>query len=69
MLVECSKSVVLSVAEIALVAGAVPSRMCCDVLYVGVRVGKQLICQQTFGVALTDSSKDCMVIDVWGPWT
>ena len=62
-------SVVLSVAEIALVAGAVSSRMCCDVLYVGVRVDKQLIRQRTFGVALTDSSKDSMVIDVWGPWT
>jgi hypothetical protein len=57
---------VLSVTEVALVAGAVPSRICCDVLYVVVRVGKQLICQQAVGIALTDSSKDCVVVDVWG---
>jgi hypothetical protein len=57
------------VTEVALVAGAVPSRICCDVLYVGVRVGKQFICQQAVGIALTDSSKDGAVVNVWGLWT
>lgn len=40
MLIQSLKSITLSVAEVALIARAVPSRTCCDILCVKIGVGK-----------------------------
>ena len=58
----------LSVTEVALVAGAVPSRTCGNVLYIAVGVCKQLVRKQAAGIALADGFEDGVAIDVAGSW-
>lgn len=68
MLVQCSDSTVLSVAEVALEARAIPSRTCCDILCVRVGVCEQFVCQQATRITLTDCLENCAVVDVLGSW-
>jgi hypothetical protein len=66
MLIQRSNSIIYVVTEVTLEAIAVPGRSCRDVLYLGIRVGEQLVCKETAWVTLTDVLEDSFAICVQG---